>query len=501
MNPHHDVVKNVLESEEGPHIGAFFDFDGTIIAGYSVYPFVQKQLRAGLLSANDIVELLLASINHKLGVITFNEVLEITGAIFRDASEESFRDFGEEVYRETVASMVYPESRALVHAHLSKGHTVAIVSSATPYQVRPALLDLQIQHLACTQLAVSDGRFTGAISGEPCFGIGKVHAVDRLAKAHKLDIAKSFFYSDSDDDLEALEHVGRPRVMNPNSALRSIAERRGWSIRQFSSRGPVGIPGFIRSMLAYTSLLTTTLSGAAMWLLTGSKQEGRNFAISMFGDIATALVGMKMNVRGEEHLWRSKPAVIIFNHQSNADGLVLFKLLRRDAAAVGKKELSEMPVAGQILDFLGMVPIDRSNRDAAIKAIAPLADIMHKERRNIVIAPEGTRSHSTVPGPFKKGAFRIAMQAKVPIIPIVIHNSSDVQPKGERLFRPATVEVDVLEPIDVSDWELNELQDRIDAVRALFMEKLGLQNDSAAESTRKSASVVALKQGVRDESA
>ena len=92
---------------------------------------------------------------------------------------------------------------------------------------------------------------------------------------------------------------------------------------------------------------------------------------------------------------------------------------------------------------------------------------------SIAIAPEGTRSPTTRLGDFRKGAFHIAMQAGVPIVPIVIRNSGDVMPKGSAIYHPATVEVDVLPPVDTSEWRVENIDSHIEQVRDMFLDALG----------------------------
>ena len=95
------------------------------------------------------------------------------------------------------------------------------------------------------------------------------------------------------------------------------------------------------------------------------------------------------------------------------------------------------------------------------------------EQLVVALAPEGTRSRDGRLGPFKKGAFHLAMQAGVPIVPVVIHNAGDVAPKGEFVLRPATVEVDVLPPVDTSDWRSETIEEHVAEVRRMFQETLG----------------------------
>jgi putative phosphoserine phosphatase/1-acylglycerol-3-phosphate O-acyltransferase len=95
-----------------------------------------------------------------------------------------------------------------------------------------------------------------------------------------------------------------------------------------------------------------------------------------------------------------------------------------------------------------------------------------QEGISIAIAPEGTRAKTRELLPFKKGAFRIAMAAGIPIVPIVIRNAEDIGARDGFFMRPGTVEVKVLPPISVADWSLDDLEERIDAVRDLFVATL-----------------------------
>src|SRR3546814_9672242 len=114
-------------------------------------------------------------------------------------------------------------------AHQAKGHRVAIISSATIYQIEPTARDLGITDIKCSSYEIEDGVFTGEIIRPLCFGEGKVLAAEELAAEYGLDLDNSFFYSDSDDDLELLERVGKPRPLNPNLKLKGIADERNRS--------------------------------------------------------------------------------------------------------------------------------------------------------------------------------------------------------------------------------------------------------------------------------
>ena len=201
-----------------------------------------------------------------------------------------------------------------------------------------------------------------------------------------------------------------------------------------------------------------------------SMRDGVNSMMAAIGDIGTALAGIKLVVKGKEHLWNSRPAVFIFNHQSNVDLLIMCKLIRKDSVALAKQELKYTPI-GPIFQAAGVIFLDRKNRDKAIEAMKPAVDAL-KNGTSVGIAPEGTRSKDYNLGPFKKGAFHLAMQAKVPIVPVIIKNAHDVMPKGSNLIRPSIVEVVVLPAIKTAKWKKEDLDKNIKKIRDKYLKEL-----------------------------
>ena len=482
MLPHPDVVAEILDLPDGPEIGAFFDFDGTIISGYSAIAFFQEQLKRGHMSPRDVVELMSVMASFGIGILGFPALMLAASQFLRGVREDSYAEFGEEVFRSHIARQIYPETRAMVKAHHQKGHTVAIISSATPYQVEPAARDLDIENVLCTYLQVENGEFTGAVVRPICFGPGKVLAAESLSEKYGADLDKSFFYSDSTDDIELLERVGNPRPLNPSNKLQAISERRGWPVRRFASRGRPTPTDWIRTAMVPATLLGSFVSGLPIWALSGSKRDALNFSMSVFADVASALIGLNLSIKGEHHLWSHRPAVFLFNHQSNVDMVIIARLLRRDISGVGKKEIGDIPLIGRILEFSGVVLIDRKDTEKAIETMGTLVDTMRIEGKSVCMSPEGTRSITPKLAPFKKGAFHLAIQAGVPVVPIVIQNSSDIMPKGEMIYRPATVEVEVLPPVDTSTWSADTIDEHVASVRTMYLEALG--QDPSADSVK-----------------
>ena len=472
MQDYSKVVKEVEQSVEGPQIGAFFDFDGTIIYGYSATTYLREQLKRGDVKIQQLPELISTMSKFSLGSIGFSAMMTETSQFLKGIDEKDYIEFGENLYKEHIAKLIYPESRALIEAHLEKGHTVALVSAATPYQVMPAARELGIKHVKCTNLEVNDGKFTGEVIKPTCYGMGKVDAAEQLVEKFKMDSQQCFFYSDSDEDIDLLEYVGKPRPLNPNSRLRRIANGRGWPVQDFSSRGNIGIKDYIRTFATQGSMLTSALAGLPIYALTGSVQKARNFSISLFADTACAIAGIELDVTGEEHIWSNRPCVFVFNHQSQADTIIVPALLRRDMAGVGKKEIGDVPIIGKLMQYGGTVLIDRDNTTSALEVMKPLVDVMKKEGRSVCLAPEGTRSTSTNLGRFKKGAFHLAIQAQVAIVPIVIHNAIDVAPRGQFVIRPATVKVTILPAVDTSAWSEETVAEHVEEVRDMFLVEL-----------------------------
>jgi putative phosphoserine phosphatase/1-acylglycerol-3-phosphate O-acyltransferase len=471
MHDRSELTREILDGPPGPSIAAFFDVDRTLLAGFSAAEFIRYGIVSGRMSARGALETAVAIGQFQLGQIGFSSLVAGTSAVLRGMPEKEFAEIGEHIFRERLAADVYPEARALVRAHIKAGHTLALVSSATPYQILPLARDLGIRHVLCTRLEVRNGRFTGQILKPTCYGEGKATHARNLAAAHRIDLDRSYFYSDSHEDLPLLAIVGNPRPTNPDARLREIAVKRGWPMRSFTSRGTPGPTEIVRTALAVGGLVPSVLLGLPAFVLDGSWRRAINVTASVWGEIGTAIAGVDVQVKGESHLWSHRPAVFIFNHQSAIDMLLLCKLLRRDFIGIAKKEVKRNPIFGPIFALAGAVFIDRGNRDQAVSALEPAIDALQRGL-SIAIAPEGTRSPTPRIGRFKKGAFHLAMAAKVPIVPIVFKNALDALPKHGIVVRSATVEAVVHKPIPTDDWTRENLHEKITAVQRLYQRTL-----------------------------
>ncbi|MGB1251155.1 MAG: HAD-IB family hydrolase [Candidatus Promineifilaceae bacterium] len=469
--PHAAIVQEVLDGEEGAHIAAYFDLDRTLIAGYSVVDFMQERILSGKMTTREAYSQFSSLLTYATDNQNFASMAAIGARGVKGSSETEFMAFGEEVAQKHLIDAIYPESRELLRAHVSKGHTVAIVSAATPYQVEPLARAMDIEHVMCTRLETQNGELTGNLVEPPCWGEGKAFYGRQFAEKHGIDLAQSYFYTDSHEDIQLLEIVGKPRPLNPNRKLFRISAERNWPSYRFIMPKKAGTVSALRTGLTYGSMIPTMMAGAARGLWSGSRNEAVNTMISTLGELGTRLSGIKLNVRGEENMWAARPAVFIFNHQSGTDMIIGAKLLQKDVTAIAKQDL-KFSLVGPLMMAGGVVFIDRGNRKKAIEQMKPAVDAL-QSGTSIAIAPEGTRSGTRTLGPFKKGAFHIAMEAGVPLIPIVIHNASDALPKGALFIRSTTVDVTVLPPISTEGWVKEGLDARVAEVRGLFLKELG----------------------------
>jgi putative phosphoserine phosphatase/1-acylglycerol-3-phosphate O-acyltransferase len=233
----------------------------------------------------------------------------------------------------------------------------------------------------------------------------------------------------------------------------------------------VKLTGFLRSIGVLLTVPAALLAGLVLLALWRDRQRAANAMIGLWIRLAPPVAGLRLEVKNPERIDASRPAVFLFNHQSSADILILCMLLRRDFTGVAKQEIRHHWILGPAFAFAGAVFIDRFDRPKAIEALQPAAGVL-RGGISVGIAPEGTRSLGGRLGPFKKGAFRLALAAGVPIVPIVIHDSWRVLPKKALATHPATVHVEVLEPVPTAGWTLEALDARIAEVRDLYVARL-----------------------------
>ena len=228
-------MPEVVPERERPRVGAFFDMDKTLIAENSGSLFMKHRYEQGEIDGFELLKGFGAYIQYKLGVLAIRNWTRKLMAQFEGQPESELERQTAEWFEELVVPVIYPEAEKLVQAHQEAGDLVAIVSGATRFVVEPLARRLGIEHMLYTRLEVEDGRFTGRVVEPICFEEGKIYWIREFIEEHGVDLAKSFFYTDSVTDIPLLDMVGHPVVVNPDPLLYRRALRRRWPVRFFES--------------------------------------------------------------------------------------------------------------------------------------------------------------------------------------------------------------------------------------------------------------------------
>jgi 1-acyl-sn-glycerol-3-phosphate acyltransferase len=184
------------------------------------------------------------------------------------------------------------------------------------------------------------------------------------------------------------------------------------------------------------------------------------------------LSGVNVSVKGAEHLDPDQTYVFISNHRSYLDTATLFIHTGRRIGMLAKKELLKVPILGYGMGFVNVMAIDRSNRERALQTTGAATDRIRSGRSFGVFA-EGTRAKPGQLLPFKKGAFYMAAQAAVPIVPVAIKHTDRLMGKGTGEARGGTIEMVMLPPVSTQGCTTDEeIKGLVERVRGLISKEL-----------------------------
>ena len=469
-----DVLNEIKASPRGARIGAFFDFDGTLIDGYSagaLYGHRVRNLEVGPAELLNTIRLLRSS--QTLTEEQFADLITQGIAGWTGRTVEDVAELGDRLFQQEVAGQLFHETFRILKAHQRQGHTVVIATSATRMQVEPLARELGVTHLLCTELESKDGLLTGRVDGRPPWGAGKVAAVKAFAKAQKVTLSRSFAYANGNEDIDFLSAVGHAHPVNPQADLARHAGESGWPTLELR-RGPGRLDPrpTIRTAALYGSWIGSCLVGMAVGKVIGDDRRGKDFATSAFAVLSGPMGDVQVKVVGEQHLWSHRPAVFLINHQSALiDLVVVTNLLRERLTGVAKKEVKDIPVMGQLLEWLDFSFVDRADNAKALAAMEGAKEQL-RSGVSVIISPEGTRSITPQVGAFKKGAFHLAWQAGVPVVPIVIRNAGELMWRNAKTAKTGIVEVVVHPPIPTESWKKRDLDAAVEHVHSLYVDTL-----------------------------
>ncbi|HUM03070.1 MAG TPA: lysophospholipid acyltransferase family protein [Thermoanaerobaculia bacterium] len=186
--------------------------------------------------------------------------------------------------------------------------------------------------------------------------------------------------------------------------------------------------------------------------------------------IMSATLGWEMPVDGEERFETSRPAVIVINHQSNLDIVLWARFFPAATVIVGKKQIRKIPIFGYIFQGTRNILIDRENAERARRSLEDAARRIRTERLNVWMAPEGHRNLGAEMLPFKKGAFHLAVEAQVPVLPVVVGPVWSVFDGRRLLNRPGEIRTRILPPIPTEGLSEKDIDPLVTRVRAAMDE-------------------------------
>ena len=444
---------------------AFFDLDRTLLGGASGPLLNEALIAAGIMPdrhipGQELVFRLYEVLGETLvGMAAARRFASMATGWNRGAVQEAAAKAAE-----SLAEHVLPYAVPLIDEHQRAGRPV-VLATTTPYDlVSPLAERLGFDDVIATRYAVDDeGRYSGRIIDEFVWFTGKLSAIRRWAGEHDVDLRQSWAYSDSVFDAPMLSAVGHPTAVNPDPRLRLLATLRRWPMRWLDV--PPGVP---------------KLAGLEPLDVVRVLSRPELFPYARF-DIA-----------GVERIPARGPAIIVANHRSYFDtvavGLTVMKT-GRPLRFLGKKEVFDAPVVGQLARALGGIRVERgSGSDEPLRAAAEALEAGEM----VALMPQGTIPRGdlffdpTLKG--RPGAARLAAMTKAPVIPIGLWGTEKVWPRSARLpnvtnvTSPPSVRTRVGAPVALAYDDVAADTDRImEAITSLLPTEARTRRTPTAE--------------------
>jgi putative phosphoserine phosphatase/1-acylglycerol-3-phosphate O-acyltransferase len=410
---------------------AFFDLDRTLLKGASGPLLTQALVDAGVLPdrhypGEGLVYRFYELAGETLvGMALARQVANVFSGIDPEAVRAAAK-----VAADELSDHVLPYVHPLVDEHHREGRKV-VLATTTPYDlVAPFAEKLGFDDVVATRYVIEDGRYTGALDGNFVWFLGKLDAVRKWAGAHGVSVGDSWAYSDSVYDAPLLSAVAHPFAVNPDPRLRVLAVARRWPVLFLDV--PPGVP----------KLLGVEPFDVVRLL---ARPEAFPFA--------------RFDIDGVDNIPSDGPAIVVANHRSYFDTVAIGLTVARAGRPVrflGKKEVFDAPVVGQLARALGGIRVERGSGSDR-----PLIEAERALRAGDLVAlmPQGTiprgRAFFDTELRGRPGAARLADATGAPIVPIGLWGSEQVWPRSARVpnvtnvVRPPTVRVRVGSPFRV----------------------------------------------------
>lgn len=228
----------------------------------------------------------------------------------------------------------------------------------------------------------------------------------------------------------------------------------------------------VRTLAALVFLVVLVPPAALIafpWTFISGKINFLYFVGMGLAHLAVRVAGVSIRLVDFEKIDPSGTYIFMSNHVSNLDPPILVPLIPRRTSVLAKREIWRIPILSKALDLAEIVPVERSNREAAIQSIRRAGEVM-RHGVNMTIYPEGTRSRDGRLLPFKKGPFHLAMETGFPIVPVTILGTYEMMPKGSSIIKGGTATLVFHAPIDPRRYSSQE--DLMEAVRGAINSSL-----------------------------
>jgi HAD superfamily hydrolase (TIGR01490 family) len=232
------TVAAIEVSPAGPQIGAFFDLDGTLVDGFTATAHAGDRIRRRQARIGEVAGVIEAAMRYKFGRVHFEKLLARAAGYLRGESLVELDEVGARIFGERLRTRVFPVMHELVLAHQRRGHTVVMSSSALTIHAEPVARYLEIEHVLCNHFEVDGaGLLTGRLTRPVIWGRQKAAAVERFCADRGVDVARSYFYADGNEDIALMKLVGHPRPVNPRRDLAAMAAAQGWPVLRVTTAG------------------------------------------------------------------------------------------------------------------------------------------------------------------------------------------------------------------------------------------------------------------------
>ncbi len=389
---------------------AFFDLDRTLLRGASG-PVIGAALQAaGLTSRRMPMEQVVYRIYDLFG--ENRPTMEVTRRAVRFAAgwpRDQVREAGRQA-ADVLALTIQPFARPIFAEHRAAGRPLVLATTTPDDLVRPLAEALGFDDVVATRYGERDGRYDGTLDGEFVWGPGKRRAVQAWAREHGVDLDESWAYSDSFYDVPMLSAVAHPVVVNPDPRLLAFALLHRWPVVHLDV--PTGVPKLP---------------------VVGIEPQQAAMALARPALIPFA----RFDISGVEHIPAEGPGIVVGNHRSYFDPLAMALALAKRGRPVrflGKKEVFDVPVVGQIARAMGGIRVVRGTGSDE-----PLAEAAAALEAGELVAlmPQGTipRGRAFFDPVLKGrwGAARLAAMTGAPVIPVGLWGTEQVWPRSERL--------------------------------------------------------------------